>query len=505
MKADVAFGLENAGWPALLVDGSGAICRANPAALGLFGPVVAGDAARLAAVWSPENSSGADQFLAQWERSGTATVPLKFRGNGGQVVSYLTSICGFTQDGGKYYLLQLLRESGVGGAEGKPAGGEAGLAHKQKLDCALQLARTVALDFNNALTSILGHTSLVLSRMEPNHPWRGSLIEVEKSAAKAAEIANDLGTFSRQEKEPRAQATGNLNPLLQRSVEFFQQNAGPEPVAWALQLDRKLFAAKFDEAKMQQAFMKILENAIQALKERGRITVQSRNIELAEATQDRNVQLAAGAYVCVEISDNGCGIEPEVLPRVFEPFFTTKRGGSHRGLGLAWVYGIVTNHGGGVAVSSQPGQGTSVRVYLPAEKRIVRDEGVSADDLSGTQTILMVDDEDLLLTMGKTILSTYGYQVLTANGGQKALEILSRKERPVDLVITDLVMPAMSGRELVEQIRKLSPGTRIICTSGYVWPASQENDGAYLQKPFTSQELLLKVKQALRAEPAGES
>ena len=399
-------------------------------------------------------------------------------------------------------MFQLLRESASAAAEVKPPGGEAGLAHKQKLDCALQLARTVALDFNNALTSILGHTSLVLSKMEPNHPWRDSLIEVEKSAAKAAEIANDLGTFSRQEKEARAQAAGNLNLLLQRSVEFFQQNAGPEPVAWTLQLDRKLFAAKFDEAKMQQAFMKIIENALQALRERGRITVQTRNIELAEPTQDRNVQLAAGAYVCVEISDNGCGIEPEVLPRVFEPFFTTKRGASHRGLGLAWVYGIVTNHGGGVAISSQPGVGTSVRVYLPAEKRLVRDDGVASDDLNGSQTILMVDDEDLLLTMGKTILSAYGYRVLTANGGQKALEILAQKDTPVDLVITDLVMPAMSGRELVEHIRQLSPGTRIICTSGYVWPAGQENDGAYLQKPFTSQELLLKVKQALREEPA---
>jgi CheY-like chemotaxis protein len=114
----------------------------------------------------------------------------------------------------------------------------------------------------------------------------------------------------------------------------------------------------------------------------------------------------------------------------------------------------------------------------------------------------MVDDEDLLLTMGKTILSTYGYRVLTANGGQKALDILAQKDTTVDLVLTDLVMPAMSGRELVEHIRQLAPATRIICTSGYVWPAGQESDGAYLQKPFTSQELLLKVKQALQAEPS---
>jgi CheY-like chemotaxis protein len=146
--------------------------------------------------------------------------------------------------------------------------------------------------------------------------------------------------------------------------------------------------------------------------------------------------------------------------------------------------------------------GTSVRAYLPAEKRIVRDNGVPSDDLTGNQTVLIVDDEDLLLTMGQTILSSYGYRVLTANGGQKALEILAQKETPVDLVITDLVMPAMSGRELVEHIRQTSPATRIICTSGYVWPAGHEDDGTYLQKPFTSQELLLKVKQALRDEPS---
>jgi two-component system, cell cycle sensor histidine kinase and response regulator CckA len=503
MKSVIALGLQNAGWPALLVDGAGLICGANPAALKAFGAPLEAQSPRLSAIWAPDNSRTAEQFLALWEHAPTPNVSLKLKDKDGHPAGYIVSVSAFANDSQKYFVLQALPEAAP--AE-KDQGGNSAAAHKQKLDCALQLARTVALDFNNALTSILGHTSLVLSKMEPAHPWRASLIEVEKSAAKAAEIANDLGTFSRQEKEARAQAAGNLNLLLQRSVEFFQQNAGQGAVEWTLQLDRKLFAAKFDEAKMQQAFMKILENAIQALRDRGRITVQSRNIELAQATQDRNVQLAAGGYVCVEISDNGCGIEADVLPRVFEPFFTTKRGANHRGLGLAWVYGIVTNHGGGVAISSQPEVGTSVRVYLPAEKRLVRDHGLAPSDLSGNQTILIVDDEDLLLTMGQTILSSYGYRVLTANGGQKALDILAQKDLTVDLVITDLVMPAMSGRELVEHIRKVSPDTRIICTSGYVWPAGQENDGTYLQKPFTSQELLVKVKETLRvdsAAPAG--
>jgi signal transduction histidine kinase len=498
MKLDIVFALENAGWPALLVDGSNILCRANAAAIKLFGSVLEGGSPGLSAIWSLENSAAAEKFLASWERSPTPTVALKFRAKGGMAVSALTSICAFTKEGEKYFVLQLLPESTSARIEAGSASGDAGLAHRQKLDCALQLARTVALDFNNALTSILGHTSLVLSQMEPNHPWRGSLLEVEKSAAKAAEIANDLGAFSRQDKEVRAQTAGNLNLLVQRCVEGFQRDAGLEAGAWQLQLERKLFAARFDEAKMQQALMKVIENAVQALRGNGRVTVQTRNIELTEPTQDRNVRLAAGAYVCVEISDNGCGIEPEVLPRVFEPFFTTKRG-NHRGLGLAWVYGIVTNHGGGVALSSQAGAGTSVRVYLPAEKRIVRGNGFTVDDLTGGQTILMVDDEDLLLTMGQTILTAYGYRVLTANSGQKALDLLARNPA-VDLVITDLVMPAMSGRELIEHLRRLCPALRILCTSGYVWPAGQDHIGTYLQKPFTSQDLLLKVKQALAQE-----
>ncbi len=494
MKLDVVFLLENAGWPALLVDDASTICRANATAVKLFGPALEGEAPQLAAIWGRENPTSADIFLPQWERTPTATMPLKFRGKGGNTLSYLVSISSFAKDSQKYFVLQLLSETAPSG-DGQPRGGDSGQAQKQKLECALQLARTVALDFNNALTSILGHTSLVLSQMETTHPWRNSLLEVEKSAAKAAEIANDLGTFSRQEKETRNQAAGNLNPLLERTVDFFKKNSGGEPIEWKLQLESKLFEAKFDEAKMQQAFMKMVENAVQAVRSYGRITIQSKNIELAGPTQDRNVALAAGAYVCVEINDNGCGIAPELLPRIFEPFFTTK-GGSHRGLGLAWVYGIVTNHGGGVAVSSQPGNGTSVRVYLPAEKRIVRTSAVAAGNLTGNQTILIVDDEDLLLTMGQTILSAYGYRVLTANSGKKALDILGGKEA-VDLVITDLVMPAMTGRELVEQINQRLPGTRILCTSGYIWPASQQNETPYLQKPFTSQELLLKVKQVL--------
>lgn len=490
MKPDLFFMLDNAGWPALLVEEAGTIRRANQAATALFGSVIEGDQSLLSAIWSSDNGTSAEQFLGR-ERSLAEPISLKFQIKGGATSVFATYISAVTRDEQKFFVFQLFKDSS------SPV--EAGVVHKQKLDCALQLARSVALDFNNALTSILGHSSLLLSKIDPSNPLRSSLIEIEKSASKAAEIASDLASFSRQEKEARVQIAGNLNALLQRAVDAFRKPDRAQ-VSWSLQFERKLFSAVFDEAKMQQAFVKLLENAIEALGPEGRITVQTRNLELSEATQDRTAKLSAGAYVCVEISDTGSGIEPEVLPRVFEPFFTTKNKSKHRGLGLAWVYGIITNHGGGVAISSQVGNGTSVRVYLPANKKLVKDVSVDIADFSGDQTILFVDDEDLLLTMGQMILSSYGYQVLTANSGKKALDIFSKTEKPIDLMITDLVMPNMSGRELMEQVRRVSPQTRVICSSGFVRASNAEENDAYLQKPFTSQELLRKVKQMLSSD-----
>jgi len=491
MKTEVSFDFASAVWPALLVDGAGDIVRGNQAALNTFGPTLAADSAKLAPLWLTDNCISLEKFLKDGETALAPLTPLKLQLPAGpKIFSALVSLQ--LREGKRLLLLQLLPD--VSELSG-PKTPDNGSAHKQKLDCALQLARSVALDFNNALTSILGYTSLLLSKAEAAHPWRRTLIEVEKSAAKAAEVASDLAAFSLQERENRTQASGNLNAILQRCVEFFQ-NSHKEKITWTINLERKLFAAKFDEAKIQQAFMKVLENALESLQDDGQVNLRSTNMELSEATRDRNAKLAPGDYVCVEIADNGRGIEPDIMPRIFEPFFTTKKG-SHRGLGLAWVYGIVTNHGGGVAVSSQPGAGTSVRIYLPAEKGFVGESFDANTDLSGTQTILIVDDEDLLLRMGETILTSYGYSVLIANSGPKALEVFAKNDPPVDLLITDLVMPLMSGRELVEQVRLVSPATRIMCMSGYVWPGSKQDRTAFLQKPFTTQELLMKVKYAL--------
>ena len=504
MKPEVVFGLENAVWPAVLVNTSGAVLLTNAAGKNAFGGTLAGEAANLAAVWVPENGGSAAEFLARWEQAPAASGVLKFKTADGAATPFLTSICQFNNDGKKCFVLQLLPSQSSTAAPApaltNPGAGDAAL--KQKLDCVLQLARTVSLDFNNALTGVLAHTSLLLTKAEPEHPWRRSLLEVEKSAQRAAEIASELAQFSRQEKETRRVPAGNLNAVVTRCVEFFQ-NAHGARFNWKLSPEKSLFAARFDEAKVQQAITKILENAVESFgaSGTGQISVQTRNVELTEATQDRNVQLAAGTYVCVEISDSGSGIDEESLPRIFEPFFTTKRA-PHRGLGLALVYGIITNHGGGVVVTSRPNLGTSARIYLPADKTLLR-EVISVDkELRGAATVLVVDDESLVLTMAETILADFGYKVLTASNGQKALAVLNQPETKVDLVITDLVMPGMGGRELMERIRQLDPHLPVMPTSGYVLPEDKKNSAGYLQKPFTATELLMKVKAALLAAKA---
>ncbi|MBM3879188.1 MAG: response regulator [Verrucomicrobia bacterium] len=501
MKLNLTLNLDEVSWPALLVDAAGVVRRANPAAATLFGLPPEGGASFAQDLWAPDNPGTALAYLQKLSGP-TPPQPLRLRTPQGASVAFQATVANLIREGAKLWLLQLCPVGPPGAKAGTPgaaAGGgtaaEEAAHQRQKLDCALQLTRTVALDFNNALTSILGHASLVLGKMPADHPWRGSLVEIEKSAEKAAEIAQDLAAFSRQEKEPSARATGDLNDLVRRTVEVVKVSAKAD-VRWHLALEEQVYTVTFDEAKMQQAFVKILENALQALGGGGRIDVRTRNVDRTEPESDGGVPLPAGSQVCIEFVDSGEGIAPEVLPRVFEPFFTTRKDARHRGLGLAWVYGIVTNHGGSVAVSSQVGQGTSVRIYLPARRQFVRGRALKTDDLTGTQTILMVDDEDLVLTMGRMILTSFGYRVLTANSGPKALELFTPAPDAVDLVITDLVMPNMSGRELLERLRAVRPELRVICSSGYARASGQE-DVHYLKKPFTSQDLLRKVKQAL--------
>lgn len=526
MSIEAAFLLEQAGWPAFLVDGTGRILRWSDGALPVFGRLLQPNCTFGKAFWVPENPEGLDGFLAGC-RSGEG-VPLvaKLKIPAGQTRDFTLIGNALPEDQGQGFIIQCLppppkpvsapvpAPPAVAAAPAAPSGnttflsavasgtaapgtgGDSGFILKQKLDCALQLTRTVAIDFNNALTSILGHTSLVLSRLEQNSPWRNSLVEIEKSAARAAEVAADLAGFSRVDREAKPLPTGNLNDLARRAVEMFRSPSRPG-LGWELTLEQRPYATAYDEAKMQQAFVKMLENAVQATPDGGRIAVMTRNCDFQEVFQDGTVKIPAGGYVCFEVSDTGCGITQEVLPRIFEPFFTTKKNPPHRGLGLAWVYGIATNHGGFVTVSSTVGRGTSVRLYLPTTRRSVRDEEVRLEELVGTETILVVDDEELLLTMMEVVLGAYGYKVISANSGAKALDIVGKSTEPIHLVVTDLVMPQMSGREFVEKLKVIKPAARVLYASGYTRTASGLPEELYIQKPFTSQSLVRKVKAML--------
>jgi two-component system cell cycle sensor histidine kinase/response regulator CckA len=494
--------LSAASWPVLLVDQSAKVREANASAVEFFGEKVEGGAAPLVALWTNENGADPAGFLDRVTAGKSITVPLKLRGKGIAITAFNASVCSLEREGVKFFLFQLFPSSPSAAARPEARGGqsvEINLAQKQKLDCALQLTRTVALDFNNTLTAILGHVTHVLSTTEPHHPWRRSLTEIEKASEHAAEVANQLAAFSSEQKDAFAQTSGNINNLLRRTVELFQ-TPQYNALAWSLQLEPKIFTVNYDEAKMQQAFVKILENAVQAISANGRINVQTRNLELSAPTQDRTAHLLPGVYVCIEVSDNGCGIEPAVLPRIFEPFFTTKYG--HRGLGLAWVYGIVTNHGGGVAVSSQLGQGASVRIYIPAVKKFVEEKVIKDYELDGEETILVVDDEEMVLTMAEMVLKSRGYRVLTANSGEKALQVIQETKSLIDLLITDMVMPKMNGRELIEKVRTVSPATKVLCATACTRSLTMEKQLDFLSKPFTAQQLLRKTRESLTAQTA---
>ncbi|MEN9572590.1 MAG: hypothetical protein RL514_445 [Verrucomicrobiota bacterium] len=512
------FPLETAGWPVLLVDGSGEILRANACACSVFGGADGLPPKRLVGLWTFDNGCSAEQFLKQLDKASAPVFPLKLQTSKEGLLPFVVHINHWQLAGQKAFLFQILTRSAPApkpAERSEPApvtpvapppvlpdpAMNTAVTLQQKLLCALQLTRTVAMDFNNALTSILGHTTHVLAQMQSDHPWRSSVLQIEKAAGRATQVSFELSAFSREEKEAQPDLSGNLNKLVRKLVDQ-SKNFNANTLVWRPNLEARLFSAPFNEAKLGQALEKIIENAVEAAGATGTISVATQNRDHASPLTDGRVTLPPGTYVCIEINDTGPGIPADVLPQVVDPFFTTKPG--HRGLGLAWAYGIITNHGGSLAITSLPGQGATVRVYLPADRKAL-EEGVLADeDLRGDQTVLIVDDEELLLTMSDMVLSSFGYRVLTAMNGRQAMEIIEHPDIHVDLVVTDLVMPHMDGHELIQRLQTVAPGLRVICTSGNFRPSNRELGVTYLQKPFTSQDLLRVVKAAFqRPAPSG--
>jgi two-component system, cell cycle sensor histidine kinase and response regulator CckA len=379
---------------------------------------------------------------------------------------------------------------------------EAQFRQAQKMEAVGQLAGGVAHDFNNLLTAILGCADLLLETLGPAAPEREDVEEIRKAARRAADLTRQLLAFSRQ--QVLAPQVLGLNVLVANLEKLLRRLIG-EDIELRTALGAGLGAVKADPGQLEQVIVNLAVNARDAMPDGGRLTIETGNAELDETYSAEHFPTQPGSYVLLAVTDTGTGMDAETKSHIFEPFFTTKGLGKGTGLGLATVYGIVKQSGGYVWVYSEPGQGTSFKIYLP---RVV-DAPVPAPpaqdapvSLRGSETILLVEDDEMVRTLTRRLLEANGHTVLLASRGDAALELARSYEARIDLLITDVVMPGMSGRDLADQVQTLLPGIKVLYLSGYTDDAIVrhgvlEPGVAFLQKPFTADTLARKVREVL--------
>ncbi len=371
----------------------------------------------------------------------------------------------------------------------------------QKMEVVGRLAGGIAHDFNNLLTVINGYGELVLAALGPDHPARASLLEMARAGERAAALTRQLLAFSRQ--QVLAPRVLSLNEVVTDLERMLRRLIG-EDVALETRLQPDLDSVKADPGQMEQALLNLAVNARDAMPRGGKLTVQTRNVGPARGGAAPG-GLRDGC-VLLEVSDTGVGMTPEVKARLFEPFFTTKGPGKGTGLGLATVHGIVTQSGGRVEVYSEPGRGSTFKVYLP------RAEGPSAAGKSnagaaapfpwGAETVLLAEDEDAVRALSRQVLRSCGYTVLEARHGEEALRVCEREKGAIHLLVSDVVMPGLGGRQLAERLRAVHPEMKVLYLSGYTDDAVVrhgvlEAEVNFLQKPFTPAALAHKVREAL--------
>ncbi len=373
------------------------------------------------------------------------------------------------------------------------------LRESSRLEVASTLAGGIAHDFNNLMAAVLGNAEVLSLEFADDSNAVDMLGDITEAAEKAGHLAQQLLAFARGGKyQPR---TLNLNDVITETLRL-EQKSVPGHVKVQVVLSDELWQVKADASQMNQVLSNLLTNAIEAMPESGELRIETRNRTIPpDAAAEPGAQPQPGPYVELAMSDTGHGMPPPVLKRIFEPFFSTRFQG--RGLGLAAVYGIVTNHDGFISVESESNQGASFRILLPAVDTISAGMEAPEEGLPvGTECILVVDDEPLLLTATRMILERLGYQTLTATNGREAVECVRRENGNIDLVLLDLAMPVMGGAEAFEQMRALHPDIEVILCSGYdIDPATQRllDNGArsFLKKPFRMQILARELRRAL--------
>ena len=380
---------------------------------------------------------------------------------------------------------------------------EAKLSQAQKMEAIGQLAGGVAHDFSNLLTVINGYGELLQTMMRPEDMRRAMLEGIVDAGKRAASLNRQLLTFSRRQVvEPRVL---DINVVVVEAERMLGRLIG-EDIRLVTLLDPALACVKADAGQIGQVIMNLAVNARDAMPTGGTLTIETANVELDDAMAARHPDAAPGPYVMLGVTDTGVGMSPDVLARIFEPFFTTKSPGKGTGLGLATVRTIAEESGALLQVDSAPGLGSTFRLYLPALPATAATERPVADAEMprGTETILLAEDDVAVRSLTRRILEQFGYTVLGASGGADAIRLSEEHDGDISLVVADVVMPEMSGRELVERLSLARPGLKVLYLSGYpddaiVRHGILESEVAFLQKPFTMEALAIKVRHTLDA------
>lgn len=378
---------------------------------------------------------------------------------------------------------------------------QAQLLQAQKMEAVGRLAGGVAHDFNNMLGVIIGHTELASLRVDPGSPAHKSLEAILKTTLRSADLVRQLLAFAR--KQTIAPSVLDLNATVENMLDMFRRLLGEE-IALDWVPGKGLCPVRMDPTQIHQILANLLVNSRDAIAGIGTITLETDNVVFDESYCRQNEGAVPGIYVRVTLSDTGCGMGPEVMAHLFDPFFTTKELGKGTGLGLATIYGIVKQNSGFINVYSEPGLGSTFKIYIPchATGEVEPAPAVAAMPSTGTETILVVEDEESLLDIARINLEGMGYRVLAAQSPRQALAIAEGFAGEIHLLLTDVVMPEMNGRELLERLRPLRPAMRCLFMSGYtanviVHRGVLDEDVSFLPKPFSSLELGRKVRETL--------